>query len=52
MNGATNPLIILDGVEISSGDLDNLDPETLTAFSILKERYATAMYGTVGLMAL
>ena len=34
MNGATNPLIILDGVEISSGDLDNLDPEIIDGFSI------------------
>ena len=44
MNGATNPLIILDGVEISSGDLDNLDPEIIDGFSILKDATATAMY--------
>lgn len=43
MNGATNPLIILDGVEISSGDLDNLDPEIIDGFSILKDATATAM---------
>ena len=48
MNGATNPLIILDGVEISSGDLDNLDPEIIDGFSILKDATATAMYGTRG----
>lgn len=48
MNGATNPLIILDGVEISSGDLNNIDPEIIDGFSILKDATATAMYGTRG----
>lgn len=48
MNGATNPLIILDGVEISSGDLNSIDPEIIDGFSILKDATATAMYGTRG----
>lgn len=48
INGSANPLIILDGMEISSGDLDNLDPEIIESFSILKDATATAMYGTRG----
>ena len=35
-------------MEISSGDLDNLDPEIIDGFSILKDATATAMYGTRG----
>lgn len=48
MSGVTNPLIILDGVEVSSGDLNALDPEVIEGFSILKDATATAMYGTRG----
>jgi len=47
-SGATGALIILDGVEISSGDLNALDPEVIESFSILKDATATAMYGTRG----
>ncbi|MBS9768183.1 MAG: TonB-dependent receptor [Flavobacteriaceae bacterium] len=45
---ATNPLIILDGVEISSGDLNTIDPEIIAGFSILKDATATALYGSRG----
>lgn len=48
MSGMTSPLIILDGVEVSSADLDALDPEIIEGFSILKDATATAMYGTRG----
>lgn len=48
LSGATNPLIILDGVEISAGDLNSLDPAVIEGFSILKDATATAMYGTRG----
>ena len=48
MNGVTDPLIILDGVQVSSSDLNNLDPEIIDSFSILKDATATAMYGTRG----
>lgn len=48
MSGITSPLIILDGVEVSAGDLDALDPEIIEGFSILKDATATAMYGTRG----
>lgn len=45
---ATGVLIVLDGIEISSSDLNALDPEVIESFSILKDATATAMYGTRG----
>lgn len=48
VSGVTDPLIILDGVQVSAGDLNNLDPEIIDGFSILKDATATAMYGTRG----
>jgi TonB-linked SusC/RagA family outer membrane protein len=46
--GSADPLIILDGVQVSSGDLNAVDPEVIEGFSILKDATATAMYGTRG----
>lgn len=48
LSDATDPLIILDGVQVSASDLNNLDPEIIDNFSILKDATATAMYGTRG----
>lgn len=48
LSDATDPLIILDGVQISASDLNNLDPEIIESFSILKDATATAMYGSRG----
>ena len=48
MSGATSPLIVMDGVEISQGDLNAIDPEIIESFSVLKDATATAMYGTRG----
>ena len=47
LNGS-EPLIILDGVQISKADLNALDPEVIDSFSILKDATASAMYGTRG----
>lgn len=47
-SGATNPLILLDGVAISKGDLDALAPEVIESFSVLKDATATAVFGTRG----
>ncbi len=46
--GRATPLIICDGVEISSGDLDRIPAETIESFSILKDASATAIYGARG----
>ncbi len=43
--GNTNPLILVDGVE---RDLDNVDPEEIADFTILKDATATAVYGVRG----
>lgn len=48
LSGVTSPLIVMDGVEISSADLNAIDPEIIESFSILKDATATAMYGTRG----
>jgi TonB-linked SusC/RagA family outer membrane protein len=47
-SGAQNPLILLDGVEISQGDLNALTPEVIASVSVLKDATATAIYGTRG----
>lgn len=46
--GVATPLILLDGVEISVGDLNNIPPESIESFSILKDASATAIYGNRG----
>ena len=48
LNDIVGPLIILDGVEVESTDLDALDPDVIDGFSILKDATATALYGTRG----
>ncbi|MEG1587592.1 MAG: SusC/RagA family TonB-linked outer membrane protein, partial [Bacteroidales bacterium] len=46
--GPTNPLIVMDGVEISASDLNAIAPESIESFSILKDATATALYGAKG----
>lgn len=46
--GAKDPLIVIDGVQASSGDLNALDPEVIESFSVLKDATATALYGSRG----
>lgn len=43
-----SPLLILDGVEITSEMLNNIPPETIQSFSVLKDATATALYGSRG----
>lgn len=43
--GNRNPLILVDGVERS---LDNMDPEEIESFSVLKDAAASAVYGVRG----
>lgn len=47
-NGTKEPLIVIDGVQASKGDLNAIDPEVIESFSILKDATATALYGTRG----
>lgn len=46
--GRATPLILLDDVEISTADLNNIPAETIESFSILKDASATAIYGVRG----
>lgn len=47
-SGATGALIVIDGVEASSSELNRIDAEAIESFSILKDATATALYGTRG----
>jgi len=44
----TNPLILIDGIELTSNDLARLRPDDIESFSILKDATATALYGARG----
>lgn len=46
--GKTNPLILIDGVEMSGGDLARLTVDDISSFSIMKDANATALYGARG----
>lgn len=43
-----NPLIILDGFEVSTSMLARVDPDNIENFSILKDATAAALYGSKG----
>lgn len=45
---AQNPLILIDGTESSTYDLNALAPEVIESFSVLKDATATALYGSRG----
>lgn len=44
----TSPLVFIDNVEVSIGNLNALSPEVIEGFSILKDATATALYGARG----
>jgi len=46
--GKANPLILIDGVEMESGDLARLTVDDIASFSIMKDANATALYGARG----
>ncbi|WP_298645708.1 TonB-dependent receptor [uncultured Proteiniphilum sp.] len=45
---AAGPLILIDGVEMTSADLSRLQPDDIASFSIMKDATATALYGARG----
>ena len=47
-SSSSSPLIIIDGIESTTAELNALDPEVIDGFSILKDATATAMYGMRG----
>lgn len=46
--GRANPLILIDGVEMTSEDLSRLTTDDIASFSIMKDANATALYGARG----
>lgn len=45
---ARGPLILIDGIEMSSSDLARLQTDDIASFSIMKDAAATALYGARG----
>ena len=43
-----DPLILIDGVELTSQDLARLRPDDIESFSIMKDAASTALYGARG----
>jgi TonB-linked SusC/RagA family outer membrane protein len=46
--GKANPLILIDGVEMTTEDLARLTTDDIANFSIMKDANATALYGARG----
>jgi len=45
---SARPLILLDGLEVSSSDLARIQPDDIASFSIMKDATATSLYGARG----
>lgn len=43
-----SPLILIDGIELTTTDLARLQPDDIASFSIMKDATATAVYGARG----
>jgi TonB-linked SusC/RagA family outer membrane protein len=46
--GKASPLILIDGVEMTTGDLSRLIVDDIASFSVMKDANATALYGARG----
>ncbi|MGV8879171.1 MAG: TonB-dependent receptor [Sphingobacteriaceae bacterium] len=44
----TSPLILIDGMELTTKDLARLQPDDIASFSIMKDATSTALYGARG----
>jgi TonB-linked SusC/RagA family outer membrane protein len=45
---ARDPLILIDGVELTADDLSRLNTDDIASFSLMKDATATALYGARG----
>ncbi len=45
---SNNPLILIDGLEVSANDLARIEPDNIASFSIMKDATATSLYGARG----
>ncbi len=48
IRGGDNPLFVIDGIIRSKNDFENLDPNDIESYSILKDAAATSLYGARG----
>jgi len=48
LNGAVEPLFVIDGVPLSADNFRSLSPQSIESISILKDAGATAIYGNRG----
>ncbi|MCA6032928.1 SusC/RagA family TonB-linked outer membrane protein [Bacteroides thetaiotaomicron] len=46
--GKKDPLILIDGIELTASDLGRLNTDDIETFSIMKDANATALYGARG----
>ena len=46
--GSTDPLYILDGVQITASDFQGINPSDIETYNVLKDAMATAQYGSRG----
>ncbi len=46
--GSTQPLYIMDGVQISAADFQGINPSDIESYSVLKDAMGTAQYGSRG----
>lgn len=47
-NDQNDPLILIDGVQLTSSDLARLQPDDIESFAVLKDPTTTAIYGAKG----
>jgi TonB-linked SusC/RagA family outer membrane protein len=47
-SGASNPLILIDGIESTATDMARVQPDDIDTFSVLKDAAAAAVYGARG----
>jgi TonB-linked SusC/RagA family outer membrane protein len=48
INGSNTPLYLMDGIQISAGDFNTLNPNDIESVSVLKDAASTAIYGSRG----
>ncbi len=48
INGSTEPIYIVDGIQIAAADFSQLNPNDIENISVLKDAVATSLYGSRG----
>ena len=48
INGANQPLYIIDGVQVNAADFSTINPGDIESYNILKDASSTAIYGSRG----